>query len=39
MIDEALDADDLGTMLRRLLIESKDDLERALACRTLAGAG
>lgn len=39
MIDGVLDAEDLGTMLRRLLIESKDDVERALACRTLAGAG
>jgi aminopeptidase N len=38
-IDAALSHDDIGPMLRRLLVEAKDDLERALACRVLAAAG
>lgn len=36
MIRKVLDRDDLGPMLTRLLIESDDDLVRALACRALA---
>jgi len=39
MIDGVLADDSVGPMLRRLLIESKDDVERALACRMLAAAG
>jgi aminopeptidase N len=39
MIDGVLDHEDIGPMLRRQLLESKDDLQRALACRALAAAG
>jgi aminopeptidase N len=38
-VDKVLAVDDIGPMLRRLLRESRDDLERALACRTMAAAG
>ena len=36
MVDEVLARGDLGPMLRRLLIEAGDDLDRALACREYA---
>lgn len=39
MIDGVLADDSIGPMLRRQLVESKDDLERALRCRALAAAG
>ncbi len=38
-IEEVLGNDSIGPMLRRLLTESSDDLQRALACRALAAAG
>jgi aminopeptidase N len=39
MIDEVLARGDIGPNLRRLLVETGDDLDRALACRELvAGA-
>jgi aminopeptidase N len=38
MVDRVLAADS-GPMLHRLLTESKDDLERALACRMFSSAG
>ena len=38
LIDDVLE-EEIGPMLERLLIEAKDDLSRALACRTLAAAG
>jgi aminopeptidase N len=40
MIDEILGRGDIGPMLRRLLVETGDDLDRAIRCRELAaGAG
>ena len=36
MIDEVLARGDIGPMLRRLLVETGDDLDRALKCRELA---
>lgn len=38
MIRKLRERDDLGVMLTRLLRESEDDLERALACRALAAS-
>lgn len=35
-IGRLLTADDIGPMLRRLLIETDDDIRRSLACRSLA---
>jgi aminopeptidase N len=37
MVGAVLERGDLGPMLRRMLIEAGDDLERALACREFAG--
>jgi aminopeptidase N len=36
-ITALLERDDIGPMLRRLLVETDDDIERALACRSFAG--
>jgi aminopeptidase N len=38
MIDEVLARGDIGPMLRRLLVETADDLDRAVRCREY-GAG
>ena len=38
MIDEVLARGDIGPMLRRLLIETGDDLDRAIRCREKATA-
>lgn len=39
LIDAVLADDSIGPMLLRQLVESADDLRRALACRALAAAG
>jgi len=39
LIDGVLADDSIGPMLRRQLTESADDIQRALACRTLAASG
>lgn len=36
MVDTVLSNDGIGPILRRLLVESKDDVERALRCRNFA---
>ena len=36
MIDEVLGRGDIGPMLRRLLVETADDLDRAIKCREYA---
>ncbi|MEE9297868.1 MAG: aminopeptidase N [Acidimicrobiia bacterium] len=39
LVDGVLGVDEIGPMLRRQLIESADDVRRALACRSLAASG
>jgi aminopeptidase N len=39
MIDAVLADPNLGPMLHRQLVEAKDDMQRAIKCRALAGAG
>ena len=38
MVDEVLARGDIGPVLRRLLVEAADDLDRAIKCREFAGA-
>jgi aminopeptidase N len=38
MVDEVLARGDIGPVLRRLLVEAADDLDRAIKCREYAGA-
>ena len=39
MVGAVLEDDSIGPMLRRQLVEARDDLERALRCRAFAAAG